>query len=62
MVFLTASTSKVKKAGKGIKLTDKAVFSGYGDSVGEVTVVNTTDKGLILDDFVKICIPTENVL
>lgn len=36
---LTTATQKItiKKAGIGVKLTDEAVLSGYGDSAGEAT-------------------------
>lgn len=37
VVQLTASTENitVKKAGNGIRLTDEAIYSGYGDPLGE---------------------------
>lgn len=49
----TKSTMTIKKAGKGIELTDEAVLSGYGDPIGQAThqialaIANKVDNDLV---------------
>lgn len=51
----TKSTMTIKKAGKGIEVTDEALLSGYGDPLGQaahqiaLAIANKVDNDLIVE-------------